>query len=230
MAAAKTRQKILKTFLKLLAEHPYADVSLPLLAKTADVKLSTLRECYSSKRALVDGFAEMIDTAVLDNRDEDMDDQPARDRLFDVLMSRIDQLAPHKEAVRSLNRAVRSDPALAFELNSIAVTSQRWMLIAAGIETSGIRGSLMSQGLAIAFARVVDTWLDEADEGMPKTMAKLDKELDRGESWMKWVARAEKAARPIWETAGKRRSRRTADDPADDWDADPAEAGAAGRA
>jgi AcrR family transcriptional regulator len=227
MAAAKTRQKILKTFLKLLAEHPYEDVSLPLLAKTADVKLSALRECFSSKRALVEAFSEMIDTAVLDERDEDMDDQPARDRLFDVLMSRIDHLAPHKEAVRSLSKAVRSDPALAFELNSIAVTSQRWMLIAAGIETSGFRGGLMSQGLAIAFARVVDTWLDEADEGMPKTMAKLDKELDRGESWMKWVARAEQAARPIWESARNRGSRRTGEEPSDDWDTDP---GAAGRA
>lgn len=203
MATAKTRQKILKTFLDLLSQHSYDDVSLPLLAKTADVKLSALRECYSSKRALVEAFAEMIDTAVLDDRDEEMDDQPAHDRLFDILMIRLDQLAPYRDAVRTLTEAVRRDPALALEFNSIAVRSQRWMLIAAGIDLTGIKGRIVTQGLAMAFGRVVETWLNETDEGLPKTMARLDEELNRGEAWLKRLDSAEKFARPFWE-AGKR--------------------------
>ena len=43
MATAKTKQKILKTFLDLLSEHPYEDVSLPLLAETAKVKAQLCR-------------------------------------------------------------------------------------------------------------------------------------------------------------------------------------------
>ncbi|WP_346891319.1 TetR/AcrR family transcriptional regulator [uncultured Roseibium sp.] len=208
MATAKTRQKILKTFLDLLSQHSYEDVSLPLLAKTADVKLSVLRECYSSKRALVEAFAEMIDTAVLDDRDEEMDDQPAHDRLFDILMIRLDQLAPYRDAVRTLTEAVRRDPALALEFNSIAVRSQRWMLIAAGIDLTGIKGRLVTQGLAMAFGRVVTTWLDETDEGLPKTMARLDEELNRGEAWMQRLDSAEKFARPFWEAGKRARNRR----------------------
>jgi AcrR family transcriptional regulator len=76
MATAKTKQKILTVFLELLEKHPYEEVSLQLIAETAKVKLSDLRRAYTSKLALVEAFAESIDAAVLDERDEGMDDQP----------------------------------------------------------------------------------------------------------------------------------------------------------
>lgn len=218
MTTAKTKQKILQTFLSLLAEHSYDDVSLPLIAETAKVKLSDMRGAYGSKLELVAAFAKMIDTKVLDERDEDMGDQPPRDRLFDILMSRIDALAEHKDAVKALHKAARRDPALALDFNRIEVRSQKWMLIAAGIEVSGVKGGVVAQGLAIAFSRVVGTWLDETDEGMPRTMAKLDKELDNGSSFMKrldGIGSVAKGVRSFLKKASKgrrRRSRQSADD------------------
>ncbi len=212
MANAKTQQKILKTFLKLLETHSYEDVSLPLIAETASVKLSELRSCFSSKRALVEAFAEMIDKAVLDDLDEDMGDQPAHDRLFDVLMTRIDHLSKHKAAVQALHDALRADPGLALDLNAIAVRSQRWMLVAAGIEVSGFKGRMISQALAVAFGRVIETWLKEDDVGMPRTMARLDKELNRGETWLRRLDKAGKFARSLkrmGETVRQRGSDRT---------------------
>ncbi len=197
MVTAKTKQKILKTFLDLLSDHPYEDVSLPLVAERAGVKLSDMRGAYASKIDLVAAFAELIDTSVLDGRDEDMEDQPPRDRLFDVLMSRIDALAEYKEAVRALHRAARKDPALALDFNSLEVRSQKWMLIAARIDLSGMKASVVAQGLAIAFARVVDVWLNETDEGMPRTMARLDKELERGSSFMRQLGTLDSVARGL---------------------------------
>jgi AcrR family transcriptional regulator len=211
MATVKTKQKILKTFLDLLSEHPYEDVSLPLIAETAKVKLSEMRGAYASKLKLVAAFLEQIDTSVLDERDEDMGDQPPRDRLFDILMSRIDALAEHKEAVRALHEAARKDPALALDLNALEVRSQKWMLIAAGIDVSGVKATVVAQGLSIAFARVVDVWLDEEDEGMPRTMARLDKELDKGTSFMKRLNKLDgvaKGVRSFFRKASERSSRR----------------------
>ncbi|MEM9634114.1 MAG: TetR/AcrR family transcriptional regulator [Pseudomonadota bacterium] len=222
MATAKTRQKILQTFLDLLSEHPYEDVSLPLIAEKAKVKLSDMRGAYGSKLELVAAFAEKIDTEVLDERDEELGDQPARDRLFDILMTRIDALAEHKDAVRALHQAARRDPALAIDFNRVEVRSQKWMLIAAGIDVSGLRAGIIAQGLSIAFARVVDVWLDEEDEGMPRTMARLDKELDKGTSFMKRIDGLEKVAkgfRSVLKKASKRRrNRRHEDDDVSDDD------------
>ena len=62
-----------------------------------------------------------------------MAEEPARERLFDVLMRRLEALAPYKEAVHSLLRSARRNPGLALALNAMAVRSQQWMLEAAGI-------------------------------------------------------------------------------------------------
>ncbi|MEP2705121.1 MAG: TetR/AcrR family transcriptional regulator [Roseibium sp.] len=215
MATAKTKQKILKTFLKLLGEHSYQDVSLPILADAADVKLSDLRDAYGSKLELVKSFAEQVDKSVLDERDAEMGDQPARDRLFDILMSRIDALAEYKDAVRTLHEAAKHDPGLALDFNRIEGRSQKWMLIAAGIDLSGVKARVVAQALAVAFSRVMDTWLEEIDEGMPRTMARLDKELDKGTSFMKRLSRIEGLAKGLQSfvrSASGRRKRRERDD------------------
>ncbi|ADZ69629.1 TetR/AcrR family transcriptional regulator [Polymorphum gilvum] len=217
MATEKTRQKILTVFLDLLEEHPWQDVSLPLVAKTAGVKLSVLRDCFSSKTDMIAAFAAGIDKAVLDATGEDMADQPARDRLFDVLMTRLDMLEPRKRVLRRLKDAALQDPALALEFNAIAVRSHGWMLAAAAIDMPGLKGRLTAQGLALAFARVVEVWLDEDDAGLPKTMARLDRELDRGETWVGRLSGLEKLATPLWQAvAGGRRRRRAGRDEADD--------------
>ena len=219
MASAKTEAKILSTFLNLLSSHSYEEVSLALIAEEAGVKLSDLRASFGSRLALIEAFVAQVDRSVLDDIDPEMSGQPARERLFDVLMTRLDHLAPYKQALRTLERAATCDPGLLLHLNRMAVNSQNWMLAAAGIQIPGVRGKLVTQGLAISFARVVRVWLDEADEGMPRTMARLDKELDGGEDWLVRLNKAEKMSKPFLRLAGKiacrisgRRRRRSTSD------------------
>jgi hypothetical protein len=95
-------------------------------------------------------------------------------------MRRLDLLAPHKEAVRSLLRSARLDPPLALALNAMTVRSQQWMLTAAGINASGPRGMLRAQGLAMLFANVLRTWVND-DDDQTRTLAALDNQLARGQ-------------------------------------------------
>jgi hypothetical protein len=55
------------------------------------------------------------------------------------------------------------------------------MLTAADIDSSGPRGMLRAQGLAMLFAQVLRVWLDDDDPGLARTMAELDRELGRGQ-------------------------------------------------
>ena len=104
---------------------------------------------------------------MLADSDPDMEEESPRERLFDVLMRRLELLAPHKEAVRSLMRSARRDPPLALALNAMAVRSQQWMLTAAGIGASGPKGMVRAQGLALLFANVLRTWVDDDDDQTP---------------------------------------------------------------
>jgi len=55
------------------------------------------------------------------------------------------------------------------------------MMTAAGIDAAGPRGMIRAQGLAALFASVLRTWVDDEDEGSARTLAALDRALDRGQ-------------------------------------------------
>ena len=177
------RDKAIAALMALLAERSFEQVGLAEVAGRAGLKLSQLRAEFGSTLAILGAHIKEIDRTVLAGGDVDMAEEPARERLFDVLMRRLEAYAPYKDAVRSIMCSARRSPGLAFALNAMAVRSQRWMLEAAGIGASGPRGALRAQGAALMFARVLSVWIDDEEEGLDRTMAALDRGLSSAERW-----------------------------------------------
>ena len=165
----------------LLGEQSMEQIGFGEIAARAGVSLAELRNIFGSKLAILAAYLKEIDRQVLGGIDADMAEEPPRERLFDVLMRRIDALSPHKAAVRSLLHSAGRNPGLAFALNGFAVRSQQWMLTAADISASGPRGMVRAQGLAVLFASVLRTWLSDEDPGLARTMSALDRALARGQ-------------------------------------------------
>jgi AcrR family transcriptional regulator len=178
------RDKAIDALMTLLAEHPLEDIGLAEVAGRAGLKLSQLRAEFGSVLAIFAAHIKDIDRAVLADGDSEASEESPRDRLFDVLMRRIEVMSPYKEAVRSMMKSARRNPPLALALNAMAVRSQHWMLEAAGISASGPRGALRAQGAALMFARVLGVWVNDEDEGLDRTMAALDRGLSRAERWV----------------------------------------------
>jgi AcrR family transcriptional regulator len=175
------RDRIVEAFMALLAEQPIEQIGFADIGARAGVSLSELRNLFGTKLAILAAHQKDIDRSVLGGIDAEMAEEPPRERLFDVLMRRIDALSPHKAAVRSLLRSAGRNPGLAVALNGLAVRSQQWMLTAADISASGPRGALRAQGLALLFASVLRTWLHDGDPGLARTMSALDQALARGQ-------------------------------------------------
>jgi AcrR family transcriptional regulator len=174
------RQRIIDALMALLAEQPIERIGLAELAERGGVTLADLRGEFGSPLAVLAAHSKELDRKVLAEVDPDMEEESPRERLFDVLMRRLELLGPHREAVRSLLRSARRDPPLALALNAMAVRSQQWMLTAAGIGAAGPKGMVRSQGLAILFANVLRSWVDDDDDNT-HTLAALDRELARGQ-------------------------------------------------
>ena len=177
------REAIVAAFMALLAEKRFEQIGLAELATRAGVSLAELRDEFSSTLAVLAAHIKDVDRQVLAGDDSDMAEEPPRERLFDVLMRRLEVLTPHKDAVRSLLRSARSNPGLALALGCTGTRSQQWMLTAADIDASGPRGMIRAQGLAMLYARVLRVWADDDDPGLARTMAALDRELARGQRW-----------------------------------------------
>jgi AcrR family transcriptional regulator len=175
------REKIVAAFLALLADKSFAAVDFGDIAQRTGLSLAEIRAEFASTLAIVAAYVKSTDRAVLAQDMDDMADEPERERLFDVLMRRLEVLAEQRDAVRSLLRSARGNPPLALALNGLAVRSQQWMLTAAGINAAGPQGMIRAQGLAVLFASVLRTWVDDDDPGQARTMAALDRALARGQ-------------------------------------------------
>ena len=182
------RNAIVDALLELASERSWEDITISDIASRANVSLGTFRDCFPSKGAVLAAFARRIDHIVLDAVSSDMAGDPAKDRLFDILMRRLDALAPYKLGLEAIYDWARRDPLAAAALNRVVINSMRFMLEAAGIESEGAVGALKLQGLAIAWARVLRVWFHDSEPGLATTMAALDRELTRGSTF---VARTE---------------------------------------
>jgi AcrR family transcriptional regulator len=177
------RDRIVAAFMALLADKPFEDIGRAEVARQAGVPLARLREEFSSTLAILAAHMKDVDRAILAEDFSDMAEEPPRERLFDVLMRRLEALAPHKAAVRSLLRSASCHPSTGVAFNALSVRSLQWMLSAADIGASGPRGMVRAQGLALLYASVLRTWVRDDDAGLARTMAALDRALARGQRW-----------------------------------------------
>jgi AcrR family transcriptional regulator len=195
------RKAIVEALLELAGERNWEDITISDVAARANVSLSAFREFFPSKGAVLASFSRNIDKAVLDATGDELAGEPAKERLFDVLMRRLDVLAPYKLGLEGIAEWARKDPLGASALNQVTVNSMRFMLEAAGIDSEGPVGAVKLQGLALAWVRILDVWFRDDDPGLASTMAALDRELTRGG---KFVARAEdlnRLASPLFSLA-----------------------------
>src|ERR1700761_2699660 len=168
--------------LRLAGERGWRGVTLGDIAQEAGVTLSALARCYGSKAEILDGFERMIDRRMLAGAIAgDIDDKP-RDRLFDIIMERFDALLPYRDGVRRITRELPFDLMSGLTLATTAPRSLGWMFTGARIAVDGPAMPFKLAVLGGVYLSAFRVWLDEESQDLSKTMATLDKQLDRAVS------------------------------------------------
>lgn len=191
MARKKTspEDKIIDAALKLALTQGWRDLALADIAAEAKIGLPELAHIFHSKAEILAAFARRIDAEVLAAAEaEGIEGESPRDRLFDVLMLRFDALGPQKPALKRIAFDLAGDPVGAMSLIRPALQSIGWMLEAAGIDSSGLRGAIRVRGVALVWAAAFRVWLNDGED-QAKTMAELDKRLRQAEEWRDALSR-----------------------------------------
>ncbi len=184
-----TDDRIIDAAMKLAAARGWRELTLADIAEAAKLSLPDLAQLFPTKSAILAAWSRRIDAEVLTAAEaEELADEAARDRLFDVLMLRFDAIAPYKPALKNIARDLSRDPVALATLLRPALQSLGWMLEAAGIDASGLRGSLRVRGLALIWAAAFRVWLDDGED-QAKTMAELDRRLRQAEELIEAVSR-----------------------------------------
>jgi AcrR family transcriptional regulator len=209
------RKAIVDALMDLASKRSWSEIEINDLAQAANVSLAEFRDLFPSKGAVLGGLSRQIDRQVLEGTSDDLAGEPARERIFDVLMRRFDALEPYKPALRRIMRDLQYDPVSVAALNKVALNSMRFMLAAANINTEDALGSLKLQGMVLVYSNTMRAWLDDDDPALARTMARLDRELRRGERVMEGAEDLRRLTAPLRAVGralmqGRRSSHRTA--------------------
>jgi AcrR family transcriptional regulator len=162
-------------------------------ARAAGLPLAEARLRFPGRGAILMRLGRMADAAALAD-----DGAPAtstqRDRLFDMIMRRIDVFQAHRGGVIAMFKALPADPLTALALWGATLNSMAWLLDGAGISPVGLDRTLRAHGLAAVWLSVVRAWMRDESIDLSSTMAALDRALDRAEQMSGWLGRG--AAKP----------------------------------
>jgi len=183
---ATTDETLIAALWRVIAAHGWPGLTMRRLAAEAGIDTATLRERFPTRLDLLLLHGRVIDQAVLAGTIPGQGGTE-RDRVFDVLMRRLDAMQPHREGILRLFEDMRRDPPLALALVPHIGIAMRWMLEAAEIEAKSCQARLLAMGLAGVWLATIRAWARDDSTDMGSTMAALDAALDR----------AERIARPL---------------------------------
>lgn len=156
-------------------------LSLQDLCETADVEMTELRAEFSTKQDVLTAFIMDIDREVL-SRDFGFETEDThRDRLFELLMCRLDLLGKHRDSIFELSRDMTADPVSALRVSPTVLSTMVRILEAAGISGAGPLGLVRAKGLVAVWLATLQVWLRDDSPDLAPTMAALDRHLRRAE-------------------------------------------------
>ena len=170
---------------RLAATEGWRNLRIAAAARAAGLPLDRARLRFPTRGALLIRFGRMADAAALA---EAAEEGSVRDRLFGMLMRRLDAFQANREGVLALLESLPRRPRTALFLAVLTQASMSWILGAAGIGTSGLTGKLRVKGLTAVWVWTLRAWQRDQTEDLAPTMAALDAALGRAERAAGWLA------------------------------------------
>lgn len=180
MSGSTSPDAIIPAFWRALADRGWHGLTMRDIAAEAGIPLAELRRAFDCPQSILEAHGRAVDATVLEGTVDDPG-ASARDRLFDVLMRRIDALQPDRAGVVRLMHDLPTSPLLALWLSTRMLPSMAWMLEAAGLNAAGPSGLLRAKGLGTVWLAALRAWEKDDSADLSATMAALDRALDRAD-------------------------------------------------
>ncbi len=195
MPAAKAKSgpaiapDLLALAFEIIADTGWRGFTFTELADRAELSIADVRKTFSGRTALLDALNQRLDQAMLTLDDDDLEELPPRDRVFEMMMSRLEAMAPFRKGLCRMIKDVRCDPGLAIMSACRLDRSLAWLQDAAGLShghgaspLNDIRRRLQRRMLGAVYLQTLNVWCSDDSMDLAKTMASLDKQLRRIET------------------------------------------------
>lgn len=163
----------------LAGEAPWAEVTIWDVAQKAGGTVAEFHRFFPDKAAILVAYSRKLDEEVAAVFPDSAADVSVRDRLFDVLMERLEAANRSRAASLSFLRSVSCDPQQVAAGTICLAESVERMLEVAGIDASGFSGRVRVGALTLGYVSVLRVWARDEGPDLGKTMAALDQMLSR---------------------------------------------------
>jgi len=170
---------LLAAAFEVIAEQGLAGLSLTAVADRAGVPAVEVYRELPGRVALLGALSRRVDEAMLSYDPADLAGLPPRDRVFELMMRRLDALTPYRAGLVRLGRDLRREPGLVLLGSCRFDRSLRWLQEAAGLPSHGLRARLRRGMLGAVYLATLRVWQGDESGDHARTMAELDKGLRR---------------------------------------------------
>ena len=179
--------KIAIAALHLAATHAWDKVTLEQIAKRAKISPEKLRAATPSKQAVVQAIISRVDAMLEKSFAKTAPTGTPRERLFEVIMARLDQLQKDRAGITSILKETKANPSSGAPMLPAVAGSMKSVLQLADIETGLPLYPAIIAGLGVVYALTLCTWMRDETRDISKTMAALDRSLAQAERVMAMI-------------------------------------------
>lgn len=172
---------VLAAVMGFAAERGWRRLRLDEIADAVGMPTDAFRRRYPYKASVLMACAMQVERAAASEPPDFEPEDSVRDRLFELLMQRLDLLAPHKQGVASILRDLPGEPAVVAMSGPDTMRLMAGILEQAGVSGAGPIGFLRCKGLAAIWLSTLREWTRDDSPDHSRTMAALDAQLRRVE-------------------------------------------------
>jgi AcrR family transcriptional regulator len=172
--------RLVAGFWQVVATEGWDGLTLSRLAAASGLTRLVVKQHCESPEDLLRLHGEVVDRLVREGTVPGQGGTP-RDRVFDILMRRIDAMQPHRAGIVRLLKALPREPCVALTLARLVPKSMAKLLEAAEVSSAGVGGALRVQGVTAVWLATMRAWMADDSSDLGHTMAALDRALDRAE-------------------------------------------------
>jgi AcrR family transcriptional regulator len=176
------RQKdvdLLAAAFALIGDEGWRAFSFAALARRTGASRVEIYRQFPSRGALLGALTRRLDEAMLAVDEAELAGLPPRDRVFELLMRRLEALVPYRAGLARLAREGRADPCIVLATACRLERSLIWLQDVAGLRPRGLRARLARRAVGFAYLCAIRVWLEDEGADLGRTMAELDKQLRR---------------------------------------------------
>ncbi len=183
------REDLLLLAFAEIAEKGADGFSRAALARRSGRRLSEIHAEFPTRGAVIRQFGKRMDLAMLAIDSEELEQMTVRERLFELIMRRLEAMRPYREGLRRLASGRCGDPEMGLAALGNVRRLTGWLAESAGGPVAGLRGCAARSAILAVYASTFRVWLRDTSDDLAKTMASLDRNLDRLEQFVSWGGR-----------------------------------------